>query len=227
MMLRVSLGDSNGNLPSPGQVIGGGITSAAGGISEALATGNPLRGAGVAIGGTMMTIAPFTGPAAPFVAAAGAVVSLLSNMFHGCGITCTEATAIANQFETQFTQLKSQYFAQPIRYKSMQTAYLTAFDQMASQMYNACNNPALGAAGQRCISERLVKGGSAPWCPTHTGCDWITTLRDPIANDSQVQPDPAPVQGVLDSALGIFGSSADSSAFPWLAIGLVVLGLVM
>jgi hypothetical protein len=222
MMLRVSLGAS-----TTGTLVAGGAAGVTSGITEALATGSPLRGAGVAIGSTMMTLAPLTGPAAPFVAAAGAVISLLSNMFHGCGATCIQATEIANKFEQEFQQLKSQYFAQPIRTKTMQTAYLTAFDQTAQQMYDLCSNPQLGAAGQRCISERLIKGGSAPWCPTHTGCDWITTLRDPIANDTGVQPDPPASAGVLETALGNAASTAGGSMVPWLAVGLVVLGLVM
>jgi len=42
-----------------------------------------------------------------------------------------------------------------------------------------------GGGPSGCISERLVKGGTGSVVsnPGHTGCDWITTLRDPIAND--------------------------------------------
>ena len=72
-------------------------------------------------------------------------------------------------------------------------------------MQQSCGNPALGAAGQRCISERLVRGGSAPWCtkPNNVGCDWYTTIYDPIANDPNVVADPASaVNSVVSSIAG-------------------------
>jgi len=30
-----------------------------------------------------------------------------------------------------------------------------------------------------------VRGGSAPWCPTGTGCDYYTEYLDPIVNDAR------------------------------------------
>ena len=101
-----------------------------------------------------------------------------------------------------------------------------------------CGNPALGDAGVRCVNERLVRGGTAPWCPSpdHRGCDYLTSTRDPIANDLAVVPDPmdTAAASVLssvginpDQPIGAGGAPLKSFLFPaaLLAIGAVwVLG---
>ena len=54
---------------------------------------------------SLLTIAPLTGPAAPFVAAAGALVALgssLMGLFAGCGSTCDHDTTIVEQFASSF-----------------------------------------------------------------------------------------------------------------------------
>lgn len=200
------------------------------GVAVGIATGNPLRGAGAAAGAAITALSPLAGPAAPFVAAAGAVVSLMSSLFQGCGQTCVAATQIANQAQTQLASLRDQFLALPVKYLSAQQAFLAAFDQVAAQMQQACSNPALGAAGQRCISERLVRGGTAPWCPNpgHVGCDWITTLRDPIANYTPIVDDS--VTGQVTSALQslIGGGSSTSGDTGVLSPGLLIpLGLIL
>lgn len=137
-----------------------------------------------------------TGPAAPFIMAAtalmGPIIKLVTNAFKGCGQTCVQATQYANQAEQALVQLNSQYNALPVHYRSAQQHALQLIDQVFQALHDSCSNPALGPAGQRCISERLVKGGTAPWCPkpNHVGCDWITLYRDPIANDTSVVDDP-------------------------------------
>jgi hypothetical protein len=55
----------------------------------------------------MLATAPFTGLAAPFVAAAGALLELVSAasaLYAGCGVTCVEATNIVNQVEPYLQQ---------------------------------------------------------------------------------------------------------------------------
>jgi hypothetical protein len=55
-----------------------------------------------AIAGGLFAAAPFTGPAAPFVAAAGALVNLGDSIMHmvsGCGPTCDHDTQIVEGFE--------------------------------------------------------------------------------------------------------------------------------
>jgi hypothetical protein len=118
---------------------------------------------------------------------AAACVSLFRNVFSGCGATCTGATRVVDQLEPYLKQNLAAYFAQPQRSATMQAQALSVVDAILADVRNGCSDPNLGDAGRRCISERLVKGGSAPWCPSGTGCDWITLYRDPIANDPQGQ----------------------------------------
>ena len=59
------------------------------GLSRGLGVGTKV---GAAVGGTIMSIAPATGPAAPFVLLAGALVELFSAFFGGgCGGACIAA----------------------------------------------------------------------------------------------------------------------------------------
>lgn len=197
------------------QVTGAITSGVAAGASTAHVTGSAIAGS---IAGGLAVVAPFTGPAAPFLMAAAAMVAPIASLFKGCGQTCTQATDIANQAEVALRQLRDAYLALPVHWRSAQVQTLSYMDQIFEQMRAACSNPALGAAGQRCISERLVRGGSAPWCPTGTGCDWISSLRDPVANDSAVQPDPG--GSILDALTGGAGSASGLS-------GLVVPGLLL
>jgi hypothetical protein len=179
-------------------------------------------------------LAAATGPAAPFVLAAtallGPMIKLLTNAFKGCGQTCVQATQYANQAEQALKQVNAQYAAQPVHYLSAQQHALALIDQLFNALHDSCSNPALGPAGQRCISERLVKGGTAPWCPNpgHTGCDWITLYRDPIANDPHVVNDP-PVVSTTGSGLSTDVSIAGMNIPVVLlaGIGLLVMALMM
>lgn len=167
---------------------GSAITGTFAGIQAALASGSALQGG---IVGGLTAAAMIPGPQQPFIAAAASLAQPIMALFRGCGETCIQATEIANQAGAMLTKVKDDYFAQPVRTQSSQYAALQLWDAIAAEMRKMCGNPALGAAGQRCISERLVRGGTAPWCdkPGKIGCDWVTTLRDPIANDTGVQPD--------------------------------------
>ena len=161
------------------------------GAGTAIASGSPLVG-GIQAG--VMAIAPFTGPAAPVVATIAGLIGPIAVLFKGCGQTCVQATQYANRAEDALKQILAYYRSQPIHYASVQKAALQAFDQTWAQLVQACSNPALGDPGRRCIAERQ-RGGTAPWCPSGTGCDWFILYRDPIANDPAVVPDPAPPGG--------------------------------
>lgn len=177
-----------GDGPSNAQIGAGFAAGAAIGVTTAISTGSKVAG-GVAA--ALAAIAPFTGPAAPFIAVAAGLVAVLTPVFNrGCGPSCTQATAIANQAADAINKVQDAYFSQPVRTRASQLAALGLIDDVIAQLQKMCGNPALGDAGRRCISERIVRGGSAPWCPTGTGCDWFTVHRDPIANDPGVIDDP-------------------------------------
>lgn len=147
----------------------------------------------------------------------------IANLFKGCGQTCVLATQDANQLETYWQTNLNQYMNAPVHYYSLQQAALNNFDTGWAALYKACSDPALGAAGQRCISERQ-RGGASAWCcnaTVHTdvgngmctGCDAFVTFRDPIANDPNVVPDP--VAGASVTGGSVTGSTG---GFPMLLL---------
>jgi hypothetical protein len=190
-------------------------------------TGFAAEGASTAA--TILALSPATGPAAPFVAAAAAVVALLGNLFGGCGQTCTVATQYANQAGSNLDQLKAQYFAQPVRTQAMQQAYIQACQQIFAWLKQMCGNPSLGKAGQRCVAERLTPracpstlddsnmgGGKIPFC------DYYSFYITPVQNDSAVVPDPVTPSSttVGNTILNVQGTNWT----PYILPGLLVLG---
>lgn len=194
----------------------GGMGSLSGASPESIAA----TGAQVTVGilGALHTTIAGVAMAGPWgVAIAGliAVAAMVASHFHGCGQTCTVASDDANKVSTILEKNLAEYMSAPTRTVSMQKAALNNVDTAFNALYQACSNPQLGKAGQRCISERLVRGGTAPWCPNpgHTGCDWFVLYRDPIANDKNVVPDPVAAD-VMKAAATAAGSSAGYGAGP-------------
>lgn len=199
------------------------------GAGTAIGTGSDVAGA---ISGGLVLASAFTGPVAPFLMAAASLVGPIASMFKGCGQTCVEATKIADQAGAALQGLHDQYWALPVHYRSAQSAFIDAFNQIVNYVRQACGNPALGDAGQRCMSERIVRGGTAPWCPTadHRGCDWYTTMYDPVANDPNVVPDPVtpvinPLTGQLTAGSPV--AAALSNIPAPLLLGGAALGLFL
>lgn len=175
-------------------------------INAAATTGTILTG----LAHAGMISAAF-GPAAPIAMAIAGLATIgmaIANQFHGCGQTCIQATQIANQVESYLQDNLRTYMGASPHYVSLRAGALNNVDLAIDAMRQACGDPALGDAGRRCISERLVPGAPAPWCPNpgNTGCDWYALYRDPIANDPNVVPDPvAPgISSILSSATGTF-----------------------
>lgn len=143
------------------------------------------QAAGIATSALMLI--PAAGPFAPFAALGVGLFSLLSNVFglgSGCGQTCIQATRVVDQVEPYLKQNVQAYMNGGHTAAEQATA-LQIFDAAWADVVKGCSQPALGDAGKRCISERQA-GGSAPWCPTGTGCDWFILYRNPIANDPNV-----------------------------------------
>lgn len=219
---RHGLGDDDG--PSFGQQAAtGSIAGTLMGLSTAQRSGSAIAGS---IAGILAGIAPFTGPAAPFIAGLAALVGPIAMQFQGCGQTCIQATKYADQAGQALETIVRNYFAQPIRTASSRDAALAAVNQVILWIENACSNPALGAAGERCISERVnrdachwkaspngfVQDGSGKWTYTPFGpngsgsaCfNYVLAYSDPIKNDPGVVPDPVPA--------GTGGGAGTSSA---------------
>lgn len=153
------------------------------------------------VGASMLAAAPFSGPAAPFVAAAGALLELISacsSLYSGCGVTCVEATNIVNQVEPYLIQNNQLYFTNPNRTACDQQAALNTFDTIWNGVVQGCSAPGLGTAGSNCINERSAQALNCTWGKTQPNTfppycsvaypvgqcwNWFMAYRDPIAND--------------------------------------------
>lgn len=192
------------------------------GIGALSASGAQTAASLAATGATVTTsmlvaLGTIGGPVGAAISGLIGIGMAVASMFKGCGQTCVAATEYANKAGDLMTQNRDHYLALPTpRYRSIQLAALNNFDTTAAALNAACGQPGLGPAGQRCISERLVKGGTAPWCPTpdHRGCDWVTVLRDPIANDPNVIDDPvlSSTGSVIDAVTGGIAAGGDGYA---------------
>jgi hypothetical protein len=208
-----------------GQVVPTSVSTAASIASVGITTTTSILGA---LGSTMTILGlalPVVGAA---IAALVAVGIAVANMFKGCGVTCTEATAYANQADALMVQNVTAYTSSSIRYVSMQRAALNTFDTTWAALQQACGQPALGAAGQRCITDRqegactwkASQGGwnsdgtFTPWGAAGSGdvCwNWFVGMRDPIANDPFVQPDPTS-SSVASSPVGSMAATSSAPA---------------
>lgn len=199
-----------------------------------------------ALGSTMTVLGlalPVVGTA---IAALVAVGIAVANIFKGCGQTCVAATNIANQADSILAQNVDAYTSSPIRYVSMQQAALNTFDTTWAAMQQACNQPSLAAAGQRCITDRQqgactwkaspggwnADGSYTPWGPAGSGTacwNWFVGMRDPIANDPFVKPDPTSASVSDGSATTATGSavSATSPDYSGLLIAAALIAAVV
>jgi hypothetical protein len=208
-----------------GQVVPASVSTAA----SIAATGVTLTTSILGALGSTMTV---LGLALPVVGAAiAALIGIgiaVANLFKGCGVTCTEATAYANQADTLMVQNVTAYTSSSIRYVSMQQAALNTFDTTWAALQQACGQSAIGAAGQRCITDRQegactwkasqggwnADGTFTPWGAAGSGdvCwNWFVGMRDPIANDPFVQPDPTS-SSIATSPAGSTAATAGTPA---------------
>lgn len=174
------------------------------------------------------TISGAFGPAAPIAAVVVGLVEVgfaIAKLFGGCGDTCVEATAIANQLQVYWQQNLDKYMQAPVHYYSLQQAALNNFMTGVDAMRKACGDPALGDAGRRCISERLDPNACAIKDDAG-GCHnaWID-FYNPIKNDPNVVPDPVD----SSSSGGLFSGTGGGGGFPMplLLIGGGVLALTL
>lgn len=200
----------------------------------------------------MATATAFIPGVGPLVSAAvGAATQFaiaIESLFSGCGQTCVQASNIANQVAGILEQNLNSYLSYPIRTASMQAAALQTFDGAWAQLQQACGNPALGQAGQNCISDRQAggckwqtspggwqKNSDGTWkyvapgaAGSGTTCwNWFVGYRDPIAQDPMVLPDSA-VQGATGSGSGLLtGSGSGLGSLPVLLIGAVVVFMAL
>lgn len=227
-----------------GQVVPTSVSTAASIAATGIVTTTSIL---TALGSTMTVLGlalPVVGTA---IAALIGIGIAIANAFKGCGQTCTEATSIANQADSLLVQNVTAYTSSSIRYVSMQQAALNTFDTTWAALQQACGASALGTAGQRCITDRQrgactwkaslggwnADGTFTPWGAAGSGStcwNWFVGMRDPIANDPNVQPDPTSSSLLTGSAatstIGTgtgTGSASTSSDLTELLIGAALL----
>jgi hypothetical protein len=202
------LGDSS--TPMSAQQEASLITGAGNAIQTAITSSSVSGEAGGAVTAAFDVGALFAGPAAPIVAAIGNFLGPLIAKFNGCGQTCVEATQIANSVGTPMTQAFQAYMSADVHYYSAQQTFLNLFNQLMAALQKACSNPALGTAGQNCISDNSpnachwktspggwINGQFVYWGAAGSGDEcWNPYLMyQAVLNDPTVVPDP-----VTDSA---------------------------
>jgi hypothetical protein len=163
----------------------------------------------------------------PIIGAAIGVVTLAIEALlnSGCGQSCIITSTWANQVEAQLQQNIAEYFAIPApRPQSAQTSAVANFMSVWNYLVQQCNVASLGAAGQKCITDR--QSGACTWKQTSTSpllaypgepqagqCwNWWNGYHDPIANDPDVVSD-ATYTANLSTPSSSTGSTASSSSF--------------
>lgn len=192
---------------------------------------------------SILALSPTTGPLAPFVAAAAAIAGLLATLGigSGCGQSCVLSSQYANQAEAALAQNIQSYFAIPApRDPTSQQTAEALFMQVWNDLEQQCSNSALGAAGQRCISDR--QAGACTWKQTSDSpllaipgepqagaCwNWFNGYYDPIVNDPDVAVASATsdITGAASSLLSSAGISS-SLTVPLLIGAAAILALVL
>lgn len=230
---RFGMGDSTPATTSASQIVGG-AAGAAGGIVGAL-TAVTAVGMATGIGAAVVGLL--------------AVGIAISKMFAGCGQSCVQTSDFANQVAAKIEGAFNTYMSAPVHYQSMQTAYLSVFDSAWSQLQALCQPPqaptTYGSAGQRCVTDRQAGGCTwkvAPfgwnqdahgnWTYTAAGANgsgtvcwnWFNGMRDPIANDPTVQPDPPSAQQEIADA----ATNATATNYtPLILVGALLLGAML
>jgi hypothetical protein len=178
-------------------------------------------GGAVAAGGNaLLQIAPYTGPAAPFVAAAGAVMDFISAAFLQPNYGKEYASAFVNQIQADYMEpnLKRWQALPPDqKTQSTQAAALDVFNKAWNGVVQYCSNPALTSGGIHCLDDRQ-RGGKY---------DWWVYFYDPIANDPNVIPDPVASSSGIDLS-PVTSSQVGGLPLPLLlGIGLVIVAVIL
>ena len=182
--------------------------------------------------GMLVALGTIGGPVGAAIAGLAALGMQIAEAFGGCGQTCVQASNIANQVEPILQNNVATYLSSPVRYASMQAAAANTFNTAWAALTQNCSNPALGTAGQNCVSDR--QRGACTWKTSPGGwtqaadgswsfvpygaagsgsnCwNWFVGYLDPITNDPEVQPDPVSGSSTASGLLTDFGISPDQT----------------
>lgn len=188
-----------GSLLAPGGNIGQQLVMTAPSIAGGILTAGGSTSIAATAWGTMAI--PIIG-----AAVAGVTIGLMLLYARKGPKQKVATTKIVDQVEPQLQDNLRGYLEGPRTVESYEQA-LANFAAGWGWVVEHCGAAVMDEPGQRCINERK-EGGSAPWCPTTTGCDWFTLYRDPILANPPVARASATGGGnLLQDATGLDFSS--------------------
>lgn len=194
---------------TPQQTVSTTIQASQAGASTALMLGGSTNAdivGGIEAG--VLAAAPFTGPAAPFVAAVGALIGPIASFFKGCGSTCTASSDMANQVEYAAQSIMAQYWNSPIRTVTMQAAAVSGLQQLYQYLIQNCQKIG-GQGGAQCIADRQPGGKY----------DFQGQQIVPIQNDPSVVPDPVDPNSITGKLSGLLSGGGGGLPIPLLVGG--------
>jgi len=239
--------------PLGGPVSAGQYGQAGTALGTAITNGSAAKiaGASIAAGADVAATAlAATGIGLPVAAAVAAIGNLLGpviSSFSGCGVTCTQATAIVNNAGAQMAAAFNAYMAQPVHYYSAQQLFISLFNQIMASIVRQCSNPNLATAGQRCITDNspgachwtASQGGwqgttYIPWGPSGSGSAcWnpYVGILDPVQNDPTVVADAInPVAAAASTGSltpSNYSTMATSTGIAGIPSGTIEIGLIL
>ena len=164
-----------------------------GGMGQASNVAGSQQGDINTIAQSLITAAPATGPAAPFVAAAGALLKIVA--LFGPNPDNTITTGWVNQVEADVLQPNLAAWnalAPQDKTSAMQAYAMQIFTTAWNGIVQLCSNATLGSAGTSCIADRQQGAchwtltGETPGVPPSNCGNWWTWYYFPIAQDPQV-----------------------------------------
>lgn len=167
------------------------------------------------IGQSLITAAPATGPAAPFVAAAGALLKIVA--LFGPNPDNTITTGWVNQVEADVLKPNLDAWnalAPEDKTPAMQAYALQIFTTAWNQIVQLCSNAQLGSAGTSCIADRQngachwTLDGQTPGQPPSNCGNWWTWYYFPIKSDPQVAINAAAIASGIDTTGATTGTGA-------------------
>lgn len=188
--------------------------------SAASSAATGAAGAGLILGMSPALAIPIIGAA--MVGVTIAVIGLIK-LSKGCGQTCIATSQWANQAEDLLKQNLAAYLALPVpRPRSAQNTAISNYNVVVARLTQMCSDPATGAAGQRCISDRAA--GACVWRDASGACwNWVTGYLDPIASDPNVVDD-----SIAGQAGTAWSSAVQGGSLPLLlGAGLIVAAVML
>lgn len=159
------------------------------------------------VGSSLLSVAKYAGPAAPFVAIAGAVADIVS--LFGPNPDNTITTGYVNQIEADIMKpnLAAWDALAPTDQTDVnQTAAEANFNAGWNEVLQLCDPPALGSAGTNCISDR-ERGGKL---------DWYALYYTPIADSANPAINAAAAASPISAVSSLFSGSSS-----WIPMALI------